>query len=222
MNVRAMISDFDGPINDSFFTGLSRLKIIAAMNGIEVGKEEVRKLVEFWGSYGPHLIRMGFGVAEDVARRIYRQWEIFDELSIVPLVPGAREVLLFNREKGILTTLLTSRNRENILKILEASGVKELIALVQTPQDWAITKPNPRTFEYTLNWLQGQHGISRSECVFIGDTSIDVRAGREAGIETFVVLTGPYWYQTGRRPVKNENILASIKGWPLWHELHCD
>lgn len=222
MKVRAMISDFDGPINDSFFEGLSRLRIIAAMNGVKVGKVEIKKLVDWWGSYGPHLIRMGFGVAEEAARHIYRQWEIFDELSLVPLVPGAREALRFNKGKGILNVLLTSRNRENLLAILEGSGIAEFVTFAQTPQDWTIMKPDPRVFEYTLERLKDEHGVNRSECVYIGDTSIDVQAGLGAGIETFVVLTGPYWYQAKRYPVKNENILASIKGWPLWHELHCD
>jgi len=58
--------------------------------------------------------------------------------------------------------------------------------------------------------------------VFIGDTSVDVRCGQEAGIETLVVSNGPYWYQSPRTPVKEGNALGSIRDWPLWYDLHIE
>ena len=41
-------------------------------------------------------------------------WEVWDLVDPIPLVPGAREALRWNRKNDILNTLLTSRNQKNI------------------------------------------------------------------------------------------------------------
>jgi len=133
--VRAVISDFDGPINDSFFEGLQRIESIARKNGVAVGKDERRKLVDKWGTYGPVLMQEGFGVSKEMGHALYREWEAYDEQHLISLVQGAREALEFNRSKGIMTTVLTSRNRKNILAVLEGLNIWEFISFVQTPQD---------------------------------------------------------------------------------------
>jgi len=221
--VRAVIFDFDGPINDSFREGLRRIGVLAAVYNVQFGRVERKKLTELWGIPGKELLIQGLGVSSGMAEEMYTAWERLDLQNPVPLVPGADKVLYWLGRNGFARALLTTRNEENVLDIFEKLDLLRKFEILSTRQDTPdYRKPDPRAFEYVLNRLTDM-GVAKEECIFIGDTPVDIMAGNAAGIETLVVQTGPYLLKhAAAHPVKLANVLNSVDDLPGWLEENQD
>jgi len=222
MKIRAAIFDFDGPINDSFREGLRRIEVLCGINKIEFSREKRQKLIRIWGRPGVVLLEEGLSISRELAEKVYPQWEVWDFISPIPLIPGARETLRWNRKHKILNALLTSRNKQNISDIFEKLGLDEEFFVISTRQDCEFKKPNPEVFNHILAKL-AQQGIGKGNCIFIGDTPEDITCGLAAGIETIVVMTGPYWLEhILQYPIKPQNVLPSVDYLPEWIEKYQD
>lgn len=98
-------------------------------------------------------------------------------------------------------------------------GLGDDFAIISTRQDTEFNKPDSRVFDFTLKELAEKSGISKEECIFIGDTPEDITCGLAAGIETLVVMTGPYWLEhILQYPIKPQNVLPSVDYLPEWIE----
>ncbi|MEK7512997.1 MAG: HAD family hydrolase [Patescibacteria group bacterium] len=214
--IRAVVFDLDGPIYDSFGRGLANLEKILSSNGVPFPDEKRTLLLRLWGKNGRQLLVDVFSFSESEADRMYEEWFALEK-EPHPLVPGAREVLTSNVSKGIVNTILTSRRRRDLDHILSAHGIAEQFEFAQAFDDDAYAKPDPRAFSRTLHFLASCGGIDKHEIVFIGDTFSDARFGREAGIETLIVRTGPCRGVSGdQRPVGSGKMLTSIADFPDW------
>lgn len=222
MDVQAVIFDFDGVINDSFREGLRRIKIICAIHDIPFRREHHKRLTELWGMPGAELLRLGLGIGEKLAHEVlYPAWERLDLRQAVPLIPRAREVLYWLRRNNITATLLTSRNRDNLMSILDQLDILRDFSIVSTRTDALYSKPDPRVFRYILEKLQEELHIGKVNCIFIGDTPADINAGQVAKIKTLLVQTGPYLLKhASKLLLPLANVLNSIDDLPGWIEEH--
>ena len=217
MRIRGAIFDFDGPLNDSFREGLRRIEVLCGINNLPFTREIRQRLIRLWGKPGVQLLEEGLGVTSELAGHVYVQWEAFDLIMPIPFIPGTFDTLRWNRQHGIQNAVLTSRNRKNIHDIFEKCDFEREFAVVSTRQDTEFKKPDPQVFNFVLKRFSEDFCIAREECIFIGDTPEDITCGQAAGIETLVVLTGPYWCDhILQYPVKPTNILASVDYLPEW------
>lgn len=224
MKVRAGIFDFDGVINDSASQkmGGRRIVQIVKRGGCKIPESIYKKLKRNWGLDGKTLIETCFGLDSETAGRIYREWERVDTVDFFPLIPGAKRVLEKLKSGPIKISLLTSRNRENLLVVLDYFGLTELFDLIQAKDDYLFSKPDPRVFDAILANLS-KSGVSSRECLYIGDTVLDFKCTTEAGIRSVSVTTGSFnksdFLRAGQ---KRENIIRSIADLPKWIEGHQD
>ncbi|MFZ6031548.1 MAG: HAD family hydrolase [Chloroflexota bacterium] len=75
------------------------------------------------------------------------------------------------------------RSTERFLKQFEITSLFRCVATANTCQH---TKP----FADPILWAAAQMGVSAPECLMIGDTTVDIRAGKAAGAQTVGVLSG--------------------------------
>jgi len=151
---------------------------------------------------------------------MYTDWEKLDEADLITLIPGTKETLSWLRKNNFLKCLITSRHRDSLLNILDANDLIHEFEIITARQDCPYHKPDPRVFEHSLNGLRA-NGITKEQCIFVGDTPSDISAGKNAGIETLVVQTGPYLLKhVAEHPMSLGNILQSIDDMPLWIEEH--
>ena len=54
----------------------------------------------------------------------------------------------------------------------------------------ALTCPHTKPFPDPVLWAAGKMGVAPGNCLMIGDTTVDIRAGRAAGAQTVGVLCG--------------------------------
>lgn len=219
MHVRAVIFDFDGPICDSFREGIRRIKLLCAIHDVHFGREERRRLTELWGLPGKELLEQGVRVSPHLLDVIYKEWERLDLHEPVPLVPSAKEVLYWLRKNNFVSTILTTRNKENLMEIFDRMDLVREFGVISARQDTTHHKPDPKAFRYTLETLEERFNIPKEQCIFVGDTPTDIVAGLAADIETLVVQTGPYLLKhVENHPIKLQNLLNSIDDLPGWLE----
>ncbi|MEW6142872.1 MAG: HAD family hydrolase [Chloroflexota bacterium] len=109
------------------------------------------------------------------------------EKERVCLLPGARELLASLKSQGMKIGIATSRvtRDDGKWRELQRFGLDGYIDAVVTAAD-ALPKPAPDTIIECVRQL----GLTSPECVFVGDSTCDIIAAREAGLTAFAVTTG--------------------------------
>lgn len=101
------------------------------------------------------------------------------------LIAGVHETLesLAPRFK---MTVVTARGPRGTEAFLEQFGMRMYFVGIASSQ----TTPRAKPFPDPIYWSASLTGVQPHECLMIGDTPIDIRAGRAAGAQTVGVLSG--------------------------------
>ena len=99
-------------------------------------------------------------------------------------VPGSIELLHRLHQQGFQLGIATSSGRA--LPFLDTWGVRHLFGGIVGREDVENRKPHPEPVCKCLEHL----ALDPQEAVYIGDSPIDIRAGKAAGVLTVGVLTG--------------------------------
>lgn len=118
--------------------------------------------------------------------RIYDDGYEADPLYDTDAYEGIRDLLCELKKCGIKTAVCTNKPdnvaQDVILKIF-GSGVFDTVCGVI---DGCPTKPDP----YNAVKIMKALGVTADECLFLGDTNVDIKTGKNAGITTLGVLWG--------------------------------
>lgn len=82
--------------------------------------------------------------------------------------------------------VVSARDEITSREFLRQAGIDHYFKCVAGAQTVQHTKPYPDP----IFWAAEQMGIPAANCLMIGDTSVDIRAGRAAGAQTVGVLCG--------------------------------
>jgi HAD superfamily hydrolase (TIGR01549 family) len=103
----------------------------------------------------------------------------------VKLIPGARETLERLVERYPLG-IVTARERASAQDILEYHSLNRLFKCVATARTTLRAKPHPAP----VLWAAEQMGLPAENLLMVGDTTVDILAGRAAGAQTVALLCG--------------------------------
>lgn len=101
------------------------------------------------------------------------------------MVPGAKEVVE-QLANGHRLAVVTTRTRGDAEAFLREYELYDLFESITTRSDVWRLKPHPAPVLRALKAL----GLSPSQCCFVGDTELDVLAGKRAGVFAVGVLSG--------------------------------
>lgn len=101
------------------------------------------------------------------------------------IIPGTKEMLEHLAEKYPLG-IVSARDELTTMQFLRHFDLVNYFNVVVTAQTCEHTKPYPDPI------LCGANGLSLQpeNCVMVGDTIIDIQAGKSAGVQTIAVLCG--------------------------------
>lgn len=105
--------------------------------------------------------------------------------STVPLVAGVQGMLDQARKRYRLAAV-TARGARSARLLLETNQALDYFEVVVSTRTARRAKPHPAPVLYAANTL----GVAPEACLMVGDTTLDVRAGRAAGAQTVAVLCG--------------------------------
>jgi HAD superfamily hydrolase (TIGR01662 family) len=200
LKVAAVIFDLDGTLIDSidiYFTivenalkrlnlpAVSRNQIIAAAESEEFKWELI--LPQEVLSRKEEIIDETWAVINEIAPQMFA-----DNLE---LIQGAERIVESLSSNGLKIGLVTSTRRQYLetkMQPLKNAGVDTLFEAIITANDIEKRKPAPDPLIACAQQLELKSG----GCVYVGDTTTDIKAGKAAGMRTIGVLTGFDGYET--------------------------
>lgn len=103
----------------------------------------------------------------------------------LPAVTGVADLLTRLREHYPLA-VVSARGERATLRFLQEQNLLPLFSAVATAFTCKFTKPFPDP----ILWAAQQMGVPAERCLMVGDTTVDIRAGKAAGAQTAGVLCG--------------------------------
>ena len=101
------------------------------------------------------------------------------------LIPGVDETLV--RLKGHYPmAIVSARDEKGTMRFLEQFDLVKYFDIIVTSQSVEHTKPYPDPILFAAKKMN----VKPEECLMIGDTTVDIRAGKSAGAQTIGVLCG--------------------------------
>lgn len=192
--IRAVLFDLDGTLIDSTQVYFKMVAIVLERLGFpNANRDDILAAAEKdpfdWLRLFPEtdhpqrdrLIPLAWHIVEEVYPALFREQ--------VTVIDGAVNILHQLVFKGIKLGIVTSTPKKHIdhkMGILEKMGIAHLINAVITADDAPQKKPAPDPLIQCADWLR----TPVLECIYIGDTCLDIQAGKSAGMRTIAVLSG--------------------------------
>jgi HAD superfamily hydrolase (TIGR01549 family) len=95
------------------------------------------------------------------------------------------------RNHHVLEAIVTNSGRTAVNRIIDKYGFSKYVEFVLTRNEMGALKPNPEGIEKALKLL----GLGNSDVAYVGDSTIDIEAARNAGITSIAVASGIYNHQ---------------------------
>ncbi len=186
--IKAIIFDLDGTLVDSIEVFCRDINKVFSVVGLPlVDKETVVKTMQSGKNPWEALVPAEVKDREKIVRRcIELDEKFFPELYLdAKLLPEVYETLEKISKKKIPMGIATSLWGDPIFKLLEKHGVHRFIKTVVTKPDVSRNKPAPDMVIECAKRL----GFPPENCMYVGDSPLDVKAGKAAGMITVAIPT---------------------------------
>lgn len=182
MRYPALIFDFDGTIADTLAAAVKIYNQLAesyslrpvTMDEIPALQDyEVKQLLKFLGISKlrvPALLAKG--------RKALRS-----DITSLSLNDGIEELLPVLREQCSCFGILTSNSTENVEAFLEAKGLSDYFTFISSTSKLSGKHKHLRAIEKTFS-------LERSQMLYVGDETRDIRAAQKAGVHVAAATWG--------------------------------
>lgn len=168
--IAAVIWDYDGTLVESRFADEAAVAELIRRDPSAAAGAEV-----FWATEGQPIIER---LELAWPGRVGEVLPLFDQRIRPHLHRGVVHVLGALRRRRLPMAVVSSRRREPLEWGLSACGLRPFFRVVVGLEDVAEPKPDPEGLLLAARRL----GMAPSGCVYVGDSEVDVEAGRRAGM----------------------------------------
>ena len=189
--MKTCIFDLDGTLTDTLESlAFSVKETLKEMGLPQITTDECRSFV---GNGARYLMERSLEAAGDrELSRIEEGMEvygrIFDENCTYLVTPyeGITGTLMQMKDKGIKLAVLSNKPHRQTKKVVERIFGEDVFDCVQGQKEGIARKPDPAGFYRLLEEMQA----GREECLYVGDSEVDVETGRNAGVRMVGVSWG--------------------------------
>lgn len=182
---RLVIFDLDGTLVDAYKAIEKSLNFtLKKLGHPQVSAYKVRRSVG-WGDEN-FIKRFIEGEEARKALSIYRRHHRTSLLKYSRLMSQAKGILTALKKRGCKLAIASNRPKRFTDILMGHLGLKDYFDLVVCAKNKDEIKPNPILLHKIMRRLRA----SPDEALYVGDMTIDVRAGKNAGIRTIAVLGG--------------------------------
>ena len=193
--LQAILFDMDGTLTDlnkRWITPLeSELKKIKPDYNKKRLEENFPKIIELSGKPSKILIpRLIWVIGSLAGLSPYQRIKLLthlhqrrEDFKRVVLLPGAQEVVEQLKREGYKLGLVTTASKDTINQGKKQSGLFNLFDVIITRNDVKNIKPAPEPIFLACEGLQ----VDPRKVVMIGDSPLDIKAGKQAGTKTIAV-----------------------------------
>lgn len=138
-----------------------------------------------------------------VDRGVEIYMRIFAENCMYQVAPyeGIPEVLESLKAQGTRFAILSNKPHGQTVEIAENYFGKGYFEFIQGQCDGIPRKPDPES----LNYIMRQLDVDKDQCIYVGDSEVDMITGEGAGIATIGVSWG----------FRDRAVLESVKPWAI-------
>lgn len=189
--MKACIFDLDGTLTDTLASlAYSVRETLREMHLPEITDEQCQAFV---GNGARRLMEDTLcAVGDKDLTRIEEAMEvygrIFDENCTYHVTPyeGVMDLLKALKEQGVKTAVLSNKPHRQTVKVVSEVLGDEWIDWAQGQQEGIARKPAADGVYAVMEQL----GVTKEECLYIGDSEVDAATGKNAGVKTLCVTWG--------------------------------
>ena len=191
MMYRACIFDLDGTLTDTLKS--ITYSVNATLEEMKLSVITSEQCQSFIGHGARYLLEEALKVSGDEgAFRIEEALKIYGRIFDVNctynvvLYEGIENMIQELKDRNLKLAVLSNKPHMQTKCVVETFFSKETFAIVQGQQEGVPRKPDP-----TAVWrIADQLGVSREECLYIGDSDVDMITAKEAGMTSVGVTWG--------------------------------
>jgi len=190
--IHAICFDVDGTLSDTDDVMVAQLaELLFPFNFLFPGKDLIkmaRGLVMETEGTANFLIGLPDRIGLDDEIFAVKDWLVrLSKKKVRPfqIIPGTK-AMLENLCMRYPLAVVSARDTSSTMIFLEQFELVPYFKAIATDQTCEHTKPYPDP----ILWAADRMGVLPSACLMVGDTSIDIRAGKAAGAQTIGVLCG--------------------------------
>lgn len=187
---KACIFDLDGTLTDTLESLVYSVnKTLEFMGLRSITHEQCRVFV---GNGARYLLERSLEAAGAKPERIEEAMEaykrIFGKNCTYHVTPyeGVPEMLDALKKKGMKLAVLSNKPHSQTVDVVNTFFEEGTFAHIQGQREEIRRKPAPDGVFFTAEKL----GVEPSECIYIGDSEVDVRTGLAADVKTVAVTWG--------------------------------
>jgi HAD superfamily hydrolase (TIGR01549 family) len=186
--IKALCFDVDGTLSDTDDLYAQKIAGFLPRFLFRDPMQTARRLVMWIESPGNALLGFADSVGIDDEMTAFIDWlyrHREDPLKQYMLIPGVGEML--SRLKGSYPlSVVSARDEKSTMQFLNRFDLVKYFDVIVTGLTAPHTKPYPDPILYAAQKMS----VRPAECLMIGDTTVDMRAGKSAGAQTVGVLCG--------------------------------
>ena len=188
-NIKAVLFDLDGTLVDSSEAIIKAVEKALELKGLTCNRAKVARMIglpleNIFSVLAPNLSE------QEIWQLVheYRKYYMAHHLENTTIHPSAQMVLRKLKAKGFKLGIITTKYREPVMDVLSHFGIAELFDVVVTGYEVIKHKPAPDIVLEAAKRLR----VDPKQCVVVGDSPLDVQAGKQAGAFTIAVLSTTY------------------------------
>ena len=186
--IKALCFDVDGTLSDTDDLYANQISGLLPRFLFPDPDHTARRLVMWIESPGNALLGFADTIGFDDEMMALIDWmnrHRKHTLKKFLLVPGVDEMLALMQGRYPMA-IVTARDEKSTMRFLDQFDLCKYFDLIITGLTAAHTKPYPDPIILAAQKI----GVQPQECLMIGDTTVDMRAGKAAGAQTVGVLCG--------------------------------
>ncbi|MFA7636180.1 MAG: HAD family hydrolase [Monoglobales bacterium] len=188
---KGIIFDLDGTLLDTIDTIAYYGNLALSKHGFEaIG---TAKYKYFAGNGAKHLVKRMLrevdSADEEVFLNVFKDYTNAynaDTLYKTTVYDGIRELISEVKSKGMKLAVLSNKPHEATVDVVDKFFEKGTFDVCHGGREGVPLKPDPAPAIMVARQL----GLKNEECIYVGDTDVDMKTGKGAGFYTVGVLWG--------------------------------
>lgn len=191
MSKKAVIFDLDGTLTDTLKSIWKSANL--ALSDVGLPPFEIDRYRYFVGDGAGELVKRALIADGDtdlihfdeMAESYRKHFEKYVNYEVRPY-EGIGDLIGVLKEKGILLAVNSNKPQERTVTVVEENFGKGTFDILVGQSDERARKPAPDGVFYIMEQL----GLTKDEVIYLGDTCVDMKTGKSAGVYTVGALWG--------------------------------
>jgi len=186
MVINCVIFDLDGVLVDSIMAWIEAYKRTFKKFGLDFPRLEKLKIImwatdrELIDRFLPSNLENREEKIQQIERYLFITMERFIPTSYIRQQEGSKELLEALRQRNKKLAIVTNSDRRLVDRIVHRFELHKFFDVIVTKDDVRMTKPHPEPILQAAKKL----GCKPNAILYIGDSEIDIIAGKAAGVMT--------------------------------------